>query len=355
MSRFVSLEIKEVVKETADAVSVEFKVPSESANDFKFIQGQYLTLKLNVNGEEIRRSYSICSGVGEELRVAVKRVAGGKGSNYIFDNYKAGQKAEVMIPMGNFYSEMNAANKKNYVLFAGGSGITPMLSIIKTVLASEPLSTIVLMYGNRDEAATIFKKEIDDLALVNQNRLKVFHVFDKPANKTEEIYTGLMTKEKDLLLIDKHVDLKLDNVFFICGPTPMMENAKTALETLKIEKEKIHIEYFAAPVEAVPVVASVGDGSVDSVATVILDGDEFTVNIKANQNVLEALLNKNIDAPYACQGGSCCTCRAKLIEGKVQMIVNYALLDSEVEAGYILTCQSIPLTDKIVVNYDKGK
>ena len=354
MSRFIRLQIADVRQETADAVSVSFHIPAEHKSTFQFIQGQYITFKLNVKGEEIRRSYSICSGTEDgELRVAVKRVNGGKGSNYINDVFKKGDFAEVMPPAGSFYTELLAEQQKNYVLFAGGSGITPMLSIIKTVLVKEPKSTLVLLYGNRDEASIIFKNELDTLAN-NNNRLKVVHVLENPSPDTPTLLTGLMTREKNLALIENYVGLNLNNEFFICGPGPMMENAKQALQSLQVDSKKIHIEYFSAPTETVESATSSDEG-VNSQATVILDGDEYNVSVKAGQNVLEALLNKNIDAPYACQGGSCCTCRALLVEGKVKMLVNYALLEDEVKDGYILTCQSIPLTDKIVVDYDRGK
>lgn len=359
MSRFVSLEIADVKKETADAVSVAFHVPAEYKEEFRFTQGQYITLKLNVNGQDLRRSYSICSGTGDgELRVAVKRVKDGRGSNYINDFYKPGVKVEVWPPMGNFHTPLNANQQKNYVLFAGGSGITPMLSIIKSVLKEEPKSTLTLFYGNRDEASVIFKKQIEEIVASNADKVKVFHVLEQPGAGADAFYTGLMSVEKDKALLQKHVNLNGENEYFICGPGPMMDNAKAALESLNIDRKKIHIEYFTPPVES-PLVAAAaqtsGDSAVESQATVILDGDEYHVTVKPGQNVLEALLNKNIDAPYACQGGSCCTCRAKLVEGEVKMLVNYALLDDEVKDGFILTCQSIPLTEKIVVDYDRGK
>lgn len=359
MSRFVSLSVADIKKETSDAVSVAFNIPTTHKEEFKFIQGQYITLKLHVNGEEIRRSYSICSGVGEgELRVAIKKVNGGKGSNYINDVLKVGEALEVMPPMGNFYTPLNASNKKNYVLFAGGSGITPMLSIIKTVLIQEPQSTITLFYGNRDTNSIIFKAELDKLVSQHAGKLNVYHILENPEPNTVELYTGLMNPTKNMALIENHVGLNLDNEFFVCGPTPMMDAVKGVLEKVVADKKRIHIEYFTAPVESAEAKATKGAVSETSVAsdvTVILDGDELNIKVKANQSILEAVLNAGYDAPYACQGGSCCTCRALMTDGKARMTVNYALLDDEVQQGYILTCQAVPLTPTMVVDYDRGK
>ena len=356
MSRFHLLKIIDVTRETADAVSVAFEVPENLKNDYKYIQGQYLTLKLNVNGEDIRRSYSICSAYPEkELRVAIKKVKGGKGSNFVSEKIKVGDSIEVMTPMGNFHTPLNSSNKKTYVLFAGGSGITPMMSIIKTVLQSEPNGKLILFYGNQDEASIIFKKQLDDLAAKNSNRLKIYHILDQENGTTDVLFKGIMNVDKNKLLVEKFVDLKSDNEFFICGPGGMMDSVKKALDDLKVDKNRIHIEYFTVPVDQ-PVKADVNKtGYVNCTATIILDGDERVIEIPAGENVLQAAIDASMDAPYACRGGSCCTCRAKLIEGKVVMDVNYALLDSEVEEGYILTCQSHPLTSTIVVDYDKGR
>lgn len=356
MSKFHSLKVAEVVRETADAVSVAFEVPNNLKQEYRYKQGQYLTLKFMINGQELRRSYSICSSPLDEneLRVAVKKVKDGRVSTYINDSVKAGSQLEVMIPMGNFYTEVNPANKKNYVLFAGGSGITPMLSILKTVLKAEPQSTVTLLYGNNDEASIIFKNQIEAIASANVSRIKVVHILANAPVGYTALQTGLMTKEKNAELIRTYVDVNADNEYFVCGPTPMMDNVKAALTDLKINEAKIHIEYFTAPVNAddaakIPV-ANVSGAK----ATIILDGDEHEVVLQPDETVLEAALRIGLDAPYACQGGSCCTCRALLEQGEVEMTVNYALSSSEVKQGYILTCQSHPKTPTLIVNYDKG-
>jgi ring-1,2-phenylacetyl-CoA epoxidase subunit PaaE len=355
MSKFHSLKVIDVVRETPDAVSVAFEVPANLKQDYQYKQGQYLTLKFNIKGEELRRSYSICSSPVDEneLRVAIKKVKDGRVSTYINDSVKVGDVIEVMTPMGNFFTEMNATHKKNYVLFGGGSGITPMLSILKTVLKSEPNSRVTLFYGNNDEASIIFKKQIEQLAVVNSDRFNVIHVLSAaPAGHPENL-KGLMTKEKDIELMKNYVDATANNEYFICGPGAMMENVVNALNELKINEANIHIEYFTAPVTATDTAPSTNTATGAS-ATIIIDGDKHPVVLEENETILEAAIRIGLDAPYACQGGSCCTCRALLEEGKVEMAVNYALSASEVKQGFILTCQSRPTTNNVVVNYDKG-
>jgi len=355
MSRFHSLTIKEVTQETADCVSIAFQIPANLSNDFKYLQGQYITFKLNVEGQEIRRSYSVCSSplTDADLRVAVKKVKNGKGSTFLNEHIKAGDVLEVMTPMGNFYTPMNAANKKEYILFAGGSGITPMLSIIKSVLKAEPLSTIQLFYGNENEASIIFKQQLASLEQEAAGKLKVHHILNQAESAHDPIYKGIMTTEKVAALMSNFVKVNSNTEIFICGPTPMMQNVEQTLQNLNVPKVQVHLEYFTAPVDAAAVAEPIGAKKAS--LTIILDGDEVVTDLLPDETILEAALRINLDAPYACQGGSCCTCRALLVEGKVEMKVNYALLDAEVKQGFILTCQSHALTDTIVVDYDKGK
>jgi ring-1,2-phenylacetyl-CoA epoxidase subunit PaaE len=355
MSRFHSLTVKEVTRETADCVSIAFQIPAHLSSEFSYLQGQYITFKLNINGEEIRRSYSVCSSplTDADLRVAVKKVKEGKGSTYLNENIKAGDVLEVMTPMGNFYTAMNAANKKEYILFAGGSGITPMLSIIKSVLKAEPQSSIQLFYGNENDTSIIFKHQ---LALLEQNgggKLKVHHIINQADAGSSAIYKGIMTTDKVAALMNTFVKVTSNTEIFICGPTPMMQNVEQTLQNLNVPKAQVHLEYFTAPVDAAAIAEPVGAKKAS--LTIILDGDEVVTELLPDETILEAALRINLDAPYACQGGSCCTCRALLVEGKVEMKVNYALLDAEVKQGFILTCQSHALTDNIVVDYDKGK
>ncbi len=357
MAKFHSLKISDIRRETADCVSVAFEIPSSLQEEYKYTQGQYLTLKLKINGTEIRRSYSLCSSplADRELRIAVKKVKDGLGSGFINDKMKGGDEVEVMTPMGNFYTPLSASNKKNYVLFAGGSGITPMLSIIKTIIQAEPFSTLILFYGNRDAESTIFKKELEELAAINSGRFGLYHVLETPASGIDELYKGMLSKEKVKALMAKHIQKGSDNEYFICGPGPMMENVKASLQELKIDEKRIHIEYFTAVLEAVNKAeqesASVADTF--SKVTVIMDGQKTEFDLASNGKViLDKALDEGLDVPYACKGAVCCTCRAKLLEGKVKMDNNYALTDNEVKEGFILTCQSHPITPKVVVDYD---
>jgi ring-1,2-phenylacetyl-CoA epoxidase subunit PaaE len=359
MAKFHKLKVADVTRETADCVSIAFEVPEALKSEYKYIQGQYLTIKINVNGEEIRRSYSLCSSpvLDKELRVAIKRVKDGRGSNFLNESVKPGDELEVMTPMGNFYSELDPSNKRTYVLFAGGSGITPMLSIIKTTLHTEAGSKLILFYGNRDTDSIIFNKQLDELQTKYSDRLKIYHILEKPASPgADELFKGLLTPEKTKALVEKFVAAGADNEFFICGPSAMMDCVKQALHHLNISDKKVHIEYFTASLEAVKTATKVEDINhpmIESQVTVILDGEETTFTLKPDgPAILDAALDADLDVPFACKGAVCCTCRAKLLEGKVHMDMNYALSDSEVAAGYILTCQSHPLTPVVKVDYD---
>jgi ring-1,2-phenylacetyl-CoA epoxidase subunit PaaE len=358
MAKFYKLKVADVRKETKDSVSIAFEVPSDLKEEYSYKQGQYLTLKLHVNGEEIRRSYSLCSSpvTDQHLRVAIKRVKDGKGSNYLNEKVKAGDEMEVMTPMGTFFSELVKGNRKQYVLFAGGSGITPMLSIIKTTLAVEPDSTLVLFYGNLDEESVIFKKEIDEIA-GSTDKLKVHYIFDHPKNDvSDKIYKGIMDSEKVRILCERFVDRNHKTEYFICGPSGMMDSVKNSLDAQKIEKHAIHIEYFTTSLDTAKAAKEATDAKtpkLNSTVTVIMDGSETTFDLASDgQSILDAALDHNVDVPFACKGAVCCTCRAKLKEGSVIMEMNYALSDDEVKEGYILTCQSHPVTDRVVVDYD---
>jgi len=354
MAKFYKLKVADVRKETADCVSVAFEVPAELKSEYKFIQGQYLTLKLFVKGDEVRRSYSVCSGVYEnELRVAIKRVKDGKGSNFINDTFKMGQEVEVMTPLGGFHSPMNPQHKKNYILFAGGSGITPMSSIIKTVLKDEPNSTLQLFYGNLNEEATIFRNQLNELVEKNASRLKIYYILDKPQQPMDELFKGMMTPEKVKKLVNKYVDQNGDHEFFICGPALMMDNVRKMLEDLSVEKNRIHIEYFTTSSESVGGTTSPPIEKVISKVTIHQYGTETSFDLASDgKSILDSAIEHGVDAPFACKGAVCATCRGKLLEGKVHMNKNFALTDSEVAEGYILTCQSHPITPVVKVDYD---
>jgi ring-1,2-phenylacetyl-CoA epoxidase subunit PaaE len=361
MARFHTLKIKDIRRETPEAVSVAFEVPAQQQPEYQFKQGQYVTLKLTINGEELRRSYSLCTSPfsEKELRVAIKEVAGGKVSGYINNTLKVGDSLDVMTPMGNFHTTLSGGKSKKYVLFAGGSGITPMMSILKSVLYVEKQSKVTLIYANKNEGSTIFKTEIDGIAFSNTN-LKVVYVFDQPQHKVSELQTGIITKEKAKALIENFGSLNADE-YFICGPGPMMENVKNTLEGLKIAKEKIHIEYFTSVIEAVEKADAsalrgpqgAGAGNVNANIKVIQYGIETDFKLETGSiSILEAAIEAGVDAPFSCKGAVCCTCRAKVLEGKVKMDANFALTEAEVAEGFILTCQSHPLTETVVVDYD---
>jgi len=355
VSKFHSLTVSEIKKETPDCVSVTFEVPSDLLKDYEYIQGQHLTLKLVVNGKEVRRSYSLCSSplVKEPLRVAVKRVTSGVGSNHVNDNLKKGDVIEVMTPMGNFHTELKSTNKKHYVLFAGGSGITPMMSIIKTTLIAEPQSKLTLFYGNFDENATIFKKELDEIVSLNPGRLTLHYIFQVPPPSFPAELTGMLTKDKVKELISKYLERNPVIEYFVCGPGPMMDNVKEVLENNNVNKAFIHIEYFTSIIEEPKKDPSGIKGSVCEV-TVIADGKETTFQLATDGDaILDAAMDAGVDAPFSCKGAVCATCRAKVMEGKATMTMNYALTDSEVEEGYILTCQAHPTTPVLVVDYDR--
>lgn len=356
MARFHTLKVKDIRRETADAVSIAFDIPLAVQHEYQFKQGQYITVKLNVNGEELRRSYSICTSPysEKELRVAVKEVKDGRASTLMNRNWKVGDTVEVMTPMGNFSSVLSGNNKKQYVLFAGGSGITPMMSILKSVLYIEKQSNVTLVYANRDEDSVIFKSEIDKIVSENADRVKVLNVYDNPKTQVSDLQKGLLSVDRVKAIVENYGGVNADE-YFICGPGPMMENIKQALEGLKIAKEKVHIEYFSAVADAVAKAEGnvVTGADVNSEVTVIQYGIETTMKLNtAGLTILDAAIDAGVDAPFSCKGAVCCTCRAKVIEGKAKMDANFALTDAEVEDGFILTCQAHPLTEKLIVDFD---
>ncbi len=353
MARFHTLKVRDIRRETPEAVSVAFEVPPQQQPEYQFKQGQYVTLKMNIGGEELRRSYSLCSSPfsEKELRVAIKEVAGGKLSTYINRDLKVGDQIEVMTPMGNFHTVLSGSSARHYVLVAGGSGITPMMSILKSVLYVEKKSRVTLIYANKNEESTIFKKEIESIASSNPN-LEVAYVFESPEQTMPELQTGIITIPRAKALFEHYKCLNADE-YFICGPAPMMENVKFTLEGMKIPKEKIHIEYFTAVLDAVNKAESPTAANVKAKVKVMQYGIETEFDLETSGiSILEAAIEAGVDAPFSCKGAVCCTCRAKVLEGKVKMDANFALTDEEVEEGFILTCQSHPITDNVVVDYD---
>lgn len=355
-THFRSLKIKDIRKETPDCISISFHIPDEFKNEFQFSHGQNVTVKTIIEGEEIRRSYSICSSpLDNELRIAVKKVADGKFSSYA--NLKLGKEniIEVLPPTGKFFTELHPANKKNYLAFAAGSGITPVISIIKTTLATEPKSSFTLVYGNRDRSSIIFKEELEAIKNMYMERFTLHHILSR--EKTDApINQGRIDAEKCDMLFKNLIDLKSIHEFFICGPEEMIFSIKNWLELHGVEKKKIHFELFTVPgqkkSEAIIPETKVSS-SPKSKISIKLDGITFGFDLGFDEEtILNAALKQGADLPFACKGGVCATCRAKLISGKVEMENNYALEEEELEAGFILTCQSHPMSDTVMIDFD---
>ena len=358
MARFYPLRVTAIRRETRDAVAVTLEPEAADAEAFQFIQGQYLTFRRSFDGEEIRRSYSICSGTTDGiLRVGIKKVDGGCFSSWANDELAVGEVLEVMPPLGNFHAPIEPAIGKDYVGFAGGSGITPVLGIIRTVLALEPKSNFTLVYGNRSANAIMFREEIEDLKNTYLGRLSVVHVLETESQEIE-LFNGRVDRAKCEALFEHWVDVEAVDMAFICGPEPMMLAVADALRDHGLDDGRIKFELFASPQQGrAPrrtTVAAAGTKAGTCEATVVIDGGSRVFGIpKRERSVLEAALAEGIDAPFACKAGVCSTCRAMVLEGEVEMETNHALEDYEVRRGYVLTCQSYPVTDKIVVDYDR--
>jgi ring-1,2-phenylacetyl-CoA epoxidase subunit PaaE len=354
LSKFHPLSIAHVARETRDAVAITFEVPSSLKEAFRFVQGQHLTLRAEVGGEDLRRSYSICSAVQDDcLRIAVKKAAGGAFSTWVNEQMKAGQTIEVMPPMGHFNVPLNANNRKHYLGFAAGSGITPLLSIIKTTLIAEPHSRFTLFYGNRSSATVIFKEELSDLKDLFLSRLNLVYVMSREPQDIA-LLNGRIDRQKTDALLAHWVDLEDVDTAFICGPDGMMHAVSTSLQERGFPKSKIKIELFAASIPKHEHKAVAAPAAGECTVTAIIDGAarQFTLE-KTKENVIDAALRQGIELPYSCKGGVCSTCRAKLVEGEVDMDVNFALEDYELARGFILCCQSYPVTDKVVVDFDQ--
>lgn len=357
MARFYDLTVTDVQKTIRDAVVVSLKPDPEGADLFAFQQGQYLTFRKAFDGEELRRSYSICSGLDDGvLQVGIKRVDGGAFSTYANEDLKPGDRLSAMPPMGSFTSPINAAEARTYLGFAGGSGITPVLSILKTVLKREPQSTFTLVYANRNSSTIMFREDIEDLKNMYMGRLTVIHVLEQDAQDID-LFTGRVTEEKCAQLFKHWIDPTGVDIAFICGPEPMMLGIASALKAHGLSKSQIKFELFASgqPGRAKPrpKTADSAKSSAKTQVSVVMDGASRSFAMDKETSILEAALENDLDAPFACKAGVCSTCRCKIIEGEATMLANHALEDYEVQRGYILSCQAYPLTDKIVVDYDQ--
>jgi ring-1,2-phenylacetyl-CoA epoxidase subunit PaaE len=352
--RFHRLAVNDLRRETPDAVSLTFAIPEELSGDYSFAPGQYLTLRTTMDGEEIRRSYSICSGPDDgELRIAVKKVDGGAFSNWAADELKAGDELDVMTPTGRFGVVHAPDHARVYVGFAAGSGITPILSIVKGVLAREPDSRFFLFYGNRLTSGMLFLEELEELKDRFMQRFSLFHVISGEEQDIPILHGRLDGAKVKVLLRSLVPATSVDHVF-VCGPTGMSEDIEATCRDIGIADDRIHVERFVSEFGGKPRAKKIVpvDAPPKAMAALIIDGKRREVPVAEGEAILDAALRAGMDLPFACKGGMCSTCRAKLVEGEAEMEVNYSLEPWELKAGFILTCQARPCSEKVVVDYD---
>lgn len=349
MPSFHKLSIKNIKKEANKAISISFNIPENLKPVFSFKAGQYVTLKANLNGKELRRDYSLCeSPKSGELKIAIKAVQDGTFSSYANYKLREGDILEVGTPKGHFVFEPNDFNTKNIAAFAAGSGITPVLSIIKCALEEEVNSKVILVYGNKSTEDTMFLNELLELQHTYKERFSIQFVFSQQ-DSDDSIFGRIEKSTVNYVMLNKHKNVEVD-AFYLCGPEAMIHGVKDVLTDNGIDKERIHFELFKAakPVEIEVKTAPSGK----TTATIIVDYETKTIEMSQQQTILEAALDEDIDAPYSCQGGICSSCLARLKEGEVNMRQNNILTEKEVASGLILTCQAQPTTNTIVVDYD---
>ena len=356
MSQFHALRVSDVTSETRDAIAVTFAVPPELADTYRYQPGQHLTLRTTIDGHEVRRSYSICAAAQDQrLRIAIKRVDGGLFSTWANAHLDAGQTLDVMPPSGHFHVPLDASHRKHYVGFAAGSGITPLLSIIETTLRAEPESRFTLFYGNRASSTVIFKEALEDLKDTYLHRLNLVFILSRETLDID-LFNGRLDGAKADALLKQWVDPASIDVAFICGPQSMMEGVSDALKQNGVDPARIKRELFGTsmPASRSPQTQHRTAGKQDCEVTVIQDGRSRSFTVARNsQTVLDAALEQGIELPYSCKGGVCSTCRCKRVSGEVDMDVNFALEDYEVARGFILSCQSYAVSEKLVLDFDQ--
>ncbi|MDP9413920.1 MAG: FAD-binding oxidoreductase [Pseudomonadota bacterium] len=355
-ANFHTLRIADVLPETADAKSLRFELPEDLREVFSFKPGQHLTLKADIAGEDVRRNYSLCTAPDEGLlKVTVKRVAGGLFSNWANDTLQTGDHIEVMPPHGSFTWDFEASARNHYVAFAGGSGITPIISLLKTALFTEPHSRFTLFYGNRDSQTVIFLEELARLKNIFIERLQVHHFLAEEAEDID-LFNGMLDRAKCEQILDRLVDAGEVDAFFICGPGAMMDAAEEALKARGVSREKILIERFTADRPSAALAAhmhALQDRAQGLTMLVTLDGRRRRVPFNGEAgNILDSARLAGLPAPFACKAGVCATCRAKVVAGEVEMAARYGLSDAEIAAGYVLTCQSVPKAEGVELDYD---
>ncbi|GAA4280177.1 ferredoxin--NADP reductase [Gaetbulibacter aestuarii] len=349
MSSFHKLSVANITRETADSVSIRFNIPEHLKDTFQFKAGQYITLKTNIDGKEIRRDYSLCVAPNsKELKVAVKEVEDGTFSAYANRTLKVGDTLEVASPKGRFIFTPNDSKIKNIVLFAAGSGITPVMSILKCALEEEKESKVVLMYGNKSVEDTMFMEELLQLQHQYKDRFSIQFIFSRVKEK-DALFGHIEKSTVNLVLKNKYKHIDVD-AFYICGPEPMIHTVKAVLDENGIAEDRVHFELFKASKQ--DEVEDTSAPTDKTTITITLDEETTTFEMSPSQSILEAALDEDLDAPYSCQGGICSTCLARLKEGEAKMRQNNILTDQEVEDGLILTCQAHPTSSKVVIDYD---
>jgi len=361
-SQFYPLRIKALRPETETAVCVSFDVPDELADAFRFTQGQFLTLKADIDGEDLRRSYSICCGVDDgELQVGIKRVREGKFSNHANDNFKVGDEVEVMPPQGKFFTQLDKINRKNYMCIAVGSGITPILSNIKTILAQESQSRLVLIYGNRRSNSVMFKEDLSFLKNRYMDRFQWINIMDEE-DQGSDLLNGRIDNEKGSALHrSRLIDIRNTDEALICGPEAMMSEVSRGFRASGLEDSQIHYELFANSAQDSQAILEKAKKRVDtygeeksSRVTIIADGRSIAYDLATvGENILDASLHNGLDLPYSCKAGVCSTCKARLIKGEVDMDIAHGLEPQEIKAGYVLTCQAHPISDEVTIDFDQ--
>jgi len=356
---FHPLTIRAIQRETADAVSLAFTVPPALQDTYRFTQGQHLTLRAAIDGQEVRRSYSICSGVDDylqrgELQIAVKRVEGGVFSRFATQALQAGDTLDVMAPDGRFFTPLDPAQARHYVAFAAGSGITPVLSLIKTTLAREPASRFTLIFGNRSTDSILFREQLEDLKNRYLQRFALHHVLSRAPSELA-LHHGRIDADKCSAFLRLIPPDSIDDAF-VCGPADMIDVVERALIDAGVPAARVHTERFGVPVAAAAPAAAPAPAEAGDLVplTVVLDGKQHALALpRHGASVLDAALAAGLDLPYACKGGVCCTCRARVLEGSVTMDKNYTLEDAEIAQGFVLTCQSHPTSERLTVSFDE--
>ncbi len=358
---FYTIKIKEIIQETSDAKTFVFEIPEDIQAHFTYTAGQYLTFEAEINGEKVRRSYSLCTYMGVDIHpaVTIKKVEGGRMSNFFNNTLNVGDSVQVMPPMGNFTVIPDANRTKQYVLFGGGSGITPVMGIAKAVLKDEPSSKVTLVYANRDPESVIFKEKIKEMEGIYGSRFSVLLSYDK-APFTWFGLKGQLSEDKVQTIVKNKIGGSFDTyAYYICGPGPMMEVIKGGLSGLGISKDLINIEYFSAPTaskeaENVAVGSNASEEVFNGTSEITLRvyGKTHTIQVDQNTTILNAAMKEGIDPPYSCTVGVCTTCRAKVHSGLVHMLEREGLSDQEIKEGFVLTCQSVPRSSKITLSYE---